>query len=92
MHPAILEAYTDGSLFDALKSCSGVRREEACVMNVVTSYVKKMAEQQDLTANLQEIPTPQFAAACESRRVGSSKDPRSYPSARTHSGYSTSER
>jgi DNA topoisomerase-1 len=54
VHPALLEAYTDGSLFDALKSCSGVRREEACVMNVVTSYVKKMAEQQDLTANLKK--------------------------------------
>jgi DNA topoisomerase I len=54
VHPALLEAYTDGSLFSALKSCSGVRREEACVMNVVTSYVKKMAEQQDLTANLKK--------------------------------------
>jgi DNA topoisomerase I len=54
VHPALLEAYTDGSLFNALKSCSGVRREEACVMNVVTSYVKKMAEQQDLTANLKK--------------------------------------
>ena len=36
-------------MFEALKSCSGARREEACVMTVVTNYVKKMAEQQDLT-------------------------------------------
>ena len=54
MHPAILEAYADGSLFEALKSCNGARREEACVMNVVTHYIKKMAEQQDLTANLKK--------------------------------------
>jgi DNA topoisomerase-1 len=54
VHPAILEAYTDGSLFNALKSCSGARREEACVMSVVTEYVKKMADQQDLTGNLRK--------------------------------------
>jgi DNA topoisomerase-1 len=54
VHPAILEAYEDGSLFEALKTCSGFRREEACVMNVVTHYVKKMADQQDLTANLKK--------------------------------------
>jgi DNA topoisomerase-1 len=54
VHPAILEAYEDGSLFEALKTCSGARREEACVMLVVTSYVKKMAEQQDLTGNLRK--------------------------------------
>ena len=54
VHPAILDAYADGSLFEALKSCNGARREEACVMNVVTNYIKKMAEQQDLTANLKK--------------------------------------
>ena len=48
------EAYSDGSLFDALKSCTGRRREEACVMTVVTDYVKKMADQQDLTGSLQK--------------------------------------
>ena len=54
VHPAILEAYEDGSLFDALKTCSGARREEACVMLVVSNYVKKMADQQDLTGNLRK--------------------------------------
>ena len=54
MHPAIIEAYEDGSIFAALKSCSGNRREEACVMAVVTNYVKKMAEQQDLTGTLRK--------------------------------------
>jgi DNA topoisomerase-1 len=54
VHPAILEAYSDGSLFDALKACTGRRREEACVMTVVTDYVKKMADQQDLTGSLQK--------------------------------------
>ena len=54
VHPAILEAYEDGSLFEALNSCSGARREETCVMNVVTHYIKKMADQQDLTANLKK--------------------------------------
>jgi DNA topoisomerase I len=54
VHPAILEAYEDGSLFEALKTCSGARREEACVMSVVTNYVKKMAEQHDLTGNLRK--------------------------------------
>jgi hypothetical protein len=37
-----------------LKSCSGARREEACVMSVVTEYIKKMADQQDLTGNLRK--------------------------------------
>jgi DNA topoisomerase I len=54
VHPAILEAYEDGSLFDTLKTCSGARREEACVMLVVSNYVKKMADQQDLTGNLRK--------------------------------------
>jgi DNA topoisomerase I len=44
VHPAILDAYTDGSLFDALKTCSGERRQEACVNKVVGEYVKKLAE------------------------------------------------
>ena len=54
VHPAILAAYEDGSLFEALKTCNGNRREETCVMTVVTNYVKKMAEQQDLTRNLRK--------------------------------------
>jgi DNA topoisomerase-1 len=54
VHPAILDAYSDGSLFNALNSCSGARRQEACVMSVVTDYVKKMADQQDLTGNLRK--------------------------------------
>lgn len=45
VHPAILEAYADGTIFDALKSCDGDRREEQCVMSVVTSYAEKLAKQ-----------------------------------------------
>jgi len=54
VHPAILEAYEDGSIFEALKTCTGARRQETCVINVVSQYVKKMADQQDLTANLKK--------------------------------------
>jgi DNA topoisomerase-1 len=54
VHPAILEAYEDGSLFEALKTCSGARRQEMCVIVVVSVYVKKMACQQDLTGNLRK--------------------------------------
>ena len=45
VHPAILDAYSDGSLFDALGKCSGERRQESCVMQVVSDYVKKLAEE-----------------------------------------------
>jgi DNA topoisomerase-1 len=38
IHPAILDAYSDESLFDALKGCEGERREESCVMAVVSRY------------------------------------------------------
>ncbi|MBC7927480.1 MAG: DNA topoisomerase IB [Bryobacteraceae bacterium] len=44
VHPAILEAYSDGSLFDVLKSCTGSKREEQCVMQVVTASVSKVME------------------------------------------------
>jgi DNA topoisomerase-1 len=54
VHPAILEAYADGALFDALKSCSGARREEACVIRVVSDYVAKMEQQKDLAGNLRK--------------------------------------
>jgi DNA topoisomerase-1 len=54
VHPAILESYSNGSLFNALKACSGSRREETCVMTVVSEYVKKMADQQDLSGNLRK--------------------------------------
>ena len=53
VHPAIIEAYTDSSLFEVLRACSGARREEACIMNVVAKYVEKQAELKgDLTAPL----------------------------------------
>lgn len=44
IHPAILEAYEDASLFEALSTCKGARREEACVMAVVSAYSEKLAE------------------------------------------------
>jgi len=45
VHPAILDAYSDGSLFDSLKSCAGKGRQEECVMEVVASYTEKLAKQ-----------------------------------------------
>jgi DNA topoisomerase I len=54
VHPAILEAYTDGSLFEVLRNCTGPRREEACLMAVVSNYAKKMSEQQDLAGTLRK--------------------------------------
>ena len=42
VHPAVLEAYSDGSLFDSLKHFEGERRQEAVVMQVVQEYVKKL--------------------------------------------------
>jgi DNA topoisomerase-1 len=47
VHPAVLEAYSDGSLFDALKKCEGERREEQCVMRLVTQYVDKLARDEE---------------------------------------------
>jgi hypothetical protein len=32
-------------LFDALKSCESDRRQEDCVMRIVSSYVAKLAEE-----------------------------------------------
>jgi hypothetical protein len=43
VHPAVLDAYSDGSLFDALKACATERREEECVMQVVTQYVQRLS-------------------------------------------------
>ena len=39
VHPAILDAYSDGSLFDALKNARGDKREEAAVMTIVSARV-----------------------------------------------------
>jgi len=45
VHPAILDAYSDGSLFDSLKKCTSGGRQEECVMQVVSSYAEKLARQ-----------------------------------------------
>jgi DNA topoisomerase-1 len=39
VHPAVLDAYSDGSLFDELKKYRGERRQEDCVMAVVAQAV-----------------------------------------------------
>ncbi|HYI97991.1 MAG TPA: DNA topoisomerase IB [Bryobacteraceae bacterium] len=54
VHPAILDAYSDKTLFDVLKTCRGTRRQEACVIQVVTEYVKKLKDQQDLSGTLRK--------------------------------------
>jgi DNA topoisomerase-1 len=43
VHPAVIEAYVDGSLLSALKSSRGERREENCIMRLVESYVKNLS-------------------------------------------------
>ncbi|HET8548390.1 MAG TPA: DNA topoisomerase IB, partial [Bryobacteraceae bacterium] len=48
VHPAVLEAYEDGTLFDILGSCSctdrgDARRAEECIMKLVARYVEKLA-------------------------------------------------
>jgi DNA topoisomerase-1 len=41
VHPAILDAYSDGSLFDSLRKFEGEQRQEACVLEIVSAYVEK---------------------------------------------------
>jgi DNA topoisomerase-1 len=43
VHPAILDAYMDGTLFQELQQCSGDRREETCVKNVVARYIQLLS-------------------------------------------------
>jgi len=58
VHPAVLEAYSDGSLFDAIKKCSGGQRQDECVMALVSNYVTKLAaqaaESKDFSSKLRE--------------------------------------
>jgi DNA topoisomerase-1 len=48
VHPAILEAYEDGTLFDILNTCAcktegDTQRAEECVVKLVTKYVANLA-------------------------------------------------
>jgi DNA topoisomerase-1 len=48
VHPAVLDAYEDGTLFEVLQSCAcsgegDFRREEDCVMKLVAKYVEKLS-------------------------------------------------
>src|SRR4051794_24006085 len=58
VHPAVLEAYSDGSLFDAIRKCSGGQRQDECVMALVSDYVKKIAtaaeESKDFSSKLRQ--------------------------------------
>ncbi|MBC8165286.1 MAG: DNA topoisomerase IB [Bryobacteraceae bacterium] len=47
VHPAILEAYSDGSLFDSLKQCKGDLRQEQFVMRVVGEYAARIVNEKD---------------------------------------------
>ena len=46
VHPAVIEAYTSGTLLDILKSVAPTceRRAEACVIQIVTAYLQGLAE------------------------------------------------
>ena len=54
VHPAVLDAYSDGSLFDALKKAEGERRREAVVMKVVSTYVEKVAVEKEASKDFSE--------------------------------------
>ncbi|MDX2152291.1 MAG: DNA topoisomerase IB [Bryobacteraceae bacterium] len=51
IHPAILDAYEDGSLFEAFNKCptadptdeAALRREEQCIMNVIQTFLERAA-------------------------------------------------
>ncbi|HUS05702.1 MAG TPA: hypothetical protein VMZ52_05385 [Bryobacteraceae bacterium] len=42
VHPAIIDAYVDGSLLEILQTTKCDRREEDCVMKVVTRYIENL--------------------------------------------------
>jgi DNA topoisomerase I len=54
VHPAVLDAYSDGSLFDALKKCKGEERAEACVMAVVSQYLEKLTDDLESSKDFSE--------------------------------------
>ena len=55
VHPAIIDAYTTGQLFDELTSCTGSRRQEDCIMKVVAKYVTELKKPtKPLTSLLRE--------------------------------------
>jgi DNA topoisomerase-1 len=56
IHPAVIEAYIEGSLLIHLKEITGQRREEVCIIKLVESYVARLASPQpeDLTRQLRE--------------------------------------
>ena len=42
VHPAIIDAYTTGELFQELSSCENSRRQEDCIMKLVAKYVSDL--------------------------------------------------
>ena len=42
IHPAVIDAYVDGSLISGLKEITGERREETCVIKLVEKYVAQL--------------------------------------------------
>ncbi len=42
VHPAVIDAYMEGSLLDALKKVSGEGREEVCVITLIEKYVANL--------------------------------------------------
>ena len=59
VHPAILEAYEDGSLFEALKTCSGSRREESLCHDRRDELREEDGRAAGPDRQSAEIPTPQ---------------------------------
>jgi DNA topoisomerase-1 len=56
IHPAVIDAYIEGSLLIHLKGSTGERREEVCIIKLVESYVARLSSPQpeDLTRQLRE--------------------------------------
>jgi DNA topoisomerase I len=70
VHPAVLEAYEDGTLFDILSTCScktdgDTQRAEECVMKLVTKYVEKLAPPKPPGADL----LPELKRSLKRRRA-----------------------
>lgn len=52
VHPAVIEAYVDGSLFETMKSIRGFCPRESCILELVGRYVEELTAPKGPTADL----------------------------------------
>ncbi|HYO84596.1 MAG TPA: DNA topoisomerase IB [Bryobacteraceae bacterium] len=67
VHPAVLDAYSDGSLFDALKAARGDRRQESAVLALVAASAAAKASESETKA---EPKRTRSLESAESRVLG----------------------